>query len=260
MTETTYNDPAAVIAARADGYRFDPATSSLRRGFYVAPYMHARADVGILTTPRDLAKWLAALEAGKLVKDPDRLFTTFSSDDGKHDLRYAYGWFTALIDGHRAVLHSGGFRTGFASQIMRFPDDHLALIMTTNCIKCGHQTIATLVRAYLKSDTAPTKDPDTAGTERLIKALQAAATSPPDAATFAPDALSPIADDLPGLKSATFTFRARHALAAKQLSWHGHELADYLDLRVKPPGEGSDLGLQVYRDAHGVVYDVEPTP
>jgi hypothetical protein len=219
--------------------------------------MHARADVGILTTPRDLAKWVAALDAGTIVKDPQRLVTPFTSDDGKHDLRYGYGWVTTLIAGHRAVLHNGGFRTGFHSNLIRFPDDHLTIITAANCIRCGDSTIKTLVAYYLHLDLAAQKDPDAAATGRLIGALQAAAKTPAQA-TFASDSLDEAEELLPALGSATITFHAVHSLKGKQVRWHGAELADYVSFRVKLSDD--ELGLDVYRDANGVVRDVEPTP
>ena len=257
MTETTFNDPTAVLANRADGYRFDAPSKSLKRGFYVAPYMHARADVGILTTPRDLAKWVVALDAGKIVRDPARLTTAFTSDDGKHDLRYGYGWVTALVAGHLAVLHDGAFRTGFRSLLMRFPDEQLTIILATNCARCGDTAMTTVVRHYLGVSAAPTKDGDPAGTTKLIAGLQGAAKKI-DPAMFADDALATIADMLGGLSTATITFHASHSLRGKAVRWHNVELADYISLRIKLGDD--DVGLDVYRDAAGVVRTVEPTP
>ncbi|HEY5952363.1 MAG TPA: serine hydrolase domain-containing protein [Kofleriaceae bacterium] len=262
MTESTYNDPAAVIASRADGYRLDDTTKALKRGYYVAPYMHARADVGILTTPRDYAKFVIALDAGKIVKDPERLLAPFSSDDGKRDLRYAYGWTVGLVDGHRGAMHTGGFRTGFSTVILRLPDEHLTLITMTNRAGAGMSTLFGVLRHYVRGadDKQSTKDPDPAATARLIKALQAAAAGTVDPALFAADALSGIEDKLPAIAKATITFGARHALDGSRIRWHGQPLADFVTLRIKIPNFDSEVGLDVYRDDKGVVRDIEPAP
>jgi D-alanyl-D-alanine carboxypeptidase len=258
LTETSYNDPTSVIVERADGYRFDRDAKAVKRGFYVAPYMHARADVGILTTPRDLAKWIVAVEAGKVVKDPERLFASFSSDDGKHDLRYGYGWISTLMAGRRAFLHTGGFRTGFSSFIVRAPDERLTMIMTMNCAGCGHAAVSKVLAHYLQKPAGTAKDPDAAATTQLIKALQDAAAGKGVASTFAADALTGIGHLLPALKDAPLTFKARHDLRAAKVTWHGQALADYVTLRVKLPDD--ELGLELYRDDQGVVRDVEIAP
>jgi D-alanyl-D-alanine carboxypeptidase len=255
LTDTSYNDPATVILDRADGYRFDSAANAVKRGFYVAPYMHARPDVGILTTPRDLAKWIIAVEAGKVVKDPDRLFAPFSSDDGKHDLRYGYGWITTLMAGRRAFLHTGGFRTGFRSIIVRFPDERLTVIATMNCTGCGRTMVTKLLAHYLREDAGTTKEPAAA---QLIKALQDEAAGKRVPTTFAADALTSIADVLPALKDATVTFKARHDLRAAKLTSHGQPLADYVSLRVKFPDE--EVALELYRDDKGLVREVGGVP
>ena len=52
--------------------------------------------------------------AARSSKDLERSTVPFASDDHKRDLRYGYGWTNTLIAGHRAVLHTGGFRTGFS--------------------------------------------------------------------------------------------------------------------------------------------------
>lgn len=258
MTESTYNDASTVITARSDGYRWDRETKALKRGFYVAPYMHARADVGIVMTARDLAKWAIALDAGKLIKEPERLFTPFMSDDGKRSLRYGYGWFAVLIAGHRAVLHTGGFRTGFSSLIVRFPDDHLTIATTTNCSGCSDTAVAKLVRTYLKPEAGTAKDPEQDATNKLIAGLRAAGTGKVDAAMFAPGALDAAENLLPALEDVTVEFKARHDLSKRKLQWSGEPLVDYIELLVKLPTE--DLILEVYRDAKGTVRDVEITP
>jgi hypothetical protein len=165
----------------------------------------------------------------------------------------------ALFAGHRAVLHTGGFRSGFRSLIVRFPDDRLTIIAASNCTGCGRTAIAALVHHYVHDDIAPGKDSKPDDTTRLIKALQAAGAGKPDATVFADNSMGIDEAILPALKDATITFQARHELKPNKLLWHGQALVDYVSLRVKLP-DGDELHLDLYRDDKGIVRDVELRP
>ncbi len=249
MTQTTYNDPAAVIAHRADGYRWSHDT--LLRGFYVAPYLHARADVGLLSTARDLARWVIALDAGKIVANPERLYTPFRSDDGAHDLGYGYGWITGVLGGHRAVYHTGGFRTGFQTLLVRFPDDKLAVAINANCTGCGdalrHAVLRDVVPDFIDITVPTGADAHPDATAQLVTALKASRWLPdavPDAAAMA--------DHIAHAPS--FDFVARHDLRHRklQLQLHGLAVAEVVSLNV-----GGGVVLACYLDAQGRIVAVE---
>ncbi len=44
---------------------------------------------------------------------------------------YGYGWRIGELDGHRTISHPG-LIDGFASAIVRLPDDHITVIVLSN--------------------------------------------------------------------------------------------------------------------------------
>lgn len=94
-----------------------------------------------LSTISDLARWDAALDTEKLLKRSSlkQMFTPAELADGKtvnFDFRgaptsYGFGWFLTGYRGRKVVTH-GGVVSGFSSQIMRFPDDKITIIVNTN--------------------------------------------------------------------------------------------------------------------------------
>jgi hypothetical protein len=44
---------------------------------------------------------------------------------------YGFGWFLTSYRGHRVVTH-GGTVSGFSSQLMRFPDDKITVVVNSN--------------------------------------------------------------------------------------------------------------------------------
>src|SRR5689334_3815326 len=79
MTDSSYIENSAIVANRADGYRRTDG-GALRKGWYLGQYLHSRPDDGVLTTARDLAKWLIALEQRKIVREPERLWEATVAD------------------------------------------------------------------------------------------------------------------------------------------------------------------------------------
>jgi D-alanyl-D-alanine carboxypeptidase len=83
-------------------------------------------------TPRDLALWDISLINRSLLK-PDsyaQMFTSFKLKDGT-DTHYGLGVFTSPRAGHAAVSHSGE-ASGFVSDNVVFPADHVAIAVFTN--------------------------------------------------------------------------------------------------------------------------------
>src|SRR5262249_23994213 len=86
----------------------------------------------ICATATDLAKWQAALDAGRvlsaslltLMRTPTRL-----ADGALID--YGFGTRLGTLDGHRVVGDTGG-GGGFSAALESFPDDHLTVIVLVN--------------------------------------------------------------------------------------------------------------------------------
>jgi CubicO group peptidase (beta-lactamase class C family) len=125
MAATSVRDQWAIIKNRADGY-------TLRDGELVHlgrnPIQLASSG-GILSTVRDLVKWDAALEAGKLVKRAslEQMWAAVKLNDSTNH-PYGFGWFVDERRGHRLISHSGSTGTEYS----RYPDDGFTVIVLTN--------------------------------------------------------------------------------------------------------------------------------
>ncbi len=80
----------------------------------------------------DLARWDAALYTNKLLKPAtlQRAFKPYLLKNGQ-STGYGYGWAIANYEGHPIVQHSGGIN-GFATQVMRLPEDKVYVAILTN--------------------------------------------------------------------------------------------------------------------------------
>jgi CubicO group peptidase (beta-lactamase class C family) len=87
-----------------------------------------RGDGGIYSSIDDLAKWDAALYTDKLLNaDSRRMAFTPHEPTDDPDVDYGFGW---RISGE-TVWHSGE-SIGFRNVIIRWPKQHLAVIILSN--------------------------------------------------------------------------------------------------------------------------------
>jgi len=96
-----------------------------------------RTATGIISNSDDLAKWLIALQNGKLLRNKtsvSELFTSVKLNDSHIDgfnkltNGYALGWPTVVRDEHPAAAPVGGMR----SALFVYPNDQLSIIVLTN--------------------------------------------------------------------------------------------------------------------------------
>src|SRR4051794_32976800 len=123
MKDTGYDDPAPVLKHRASGYTRTPWwTFNARYLDMSIPY----ASGALYSTVDDLLKWDRALATDHLLskKSREAMFTPFRG-------RYGYGWSIARAFGRPMVAHGGGIN-GFASDVRRFPDDRVCVIVLSN--------------------------------------------------------------------------------------------------------------------------------
>ena len=116
MTATSVNDVFAVLPHRASGYRW--SGGALTRGVPVSPVAQGRADVGIITTAADLAKWDAALNTTLLLshKSLEAMFTP-AVVNHRIETASALGWFVMPWRGDQLVMRTGTFRRDRAQPI-----------------------------------------------------------------------------------------------------------------------------------------------
>lgn len=129
MADSGYDRSSTIVKQRAKGYSGYSGRLSNADCWDVSLKYAAG---GLYSTVGDLYKWDQALYTSPLVSS-DTLNTLFTSSDGilGGGEAYAYGWFISKRFGHRVIEHAGGVY-GFSSQIARFPDDDLTVIVLSN--------------------------------------------------------------------------------------------------------------------------------
>lgn len=126
MSSTFIPDSWQVVPQRAGGYTFrDGALVRLRRDAQVELGAHA----GLFSSVADLAKFDAALDAGRVLPRAalEQMWTPAVLNDGSH-WPYGLGWRLGDRRGHRIVGHSG--ITG--ADYLKLPDDGVTVIALTN--------------------------------------------------------------------------------------------------------------------------------
>ena len=123
LKDTGYDIPENIIKWRADGY--------VRKGdgFVNAAYMDMLipyAAGALYSTTEDLLKWEQALYTEKLLtkKSLDEMFTPEKGT-------YAYGWNVGKRGNRQSISHGGGIY-GFATQLSRYPDDRVTVVVLSN--------------------------------------------------------------------------------------------------------------------------------
>lgn len=130
MTTARIISEADIIPNRAAGYLLE--NGKMRNQSWVSPLLNTTADGSLYLTVLDLAKWDAALYTEKLLKKSslDLMWTPVRLNSGKTE-PYGFGWFVGNTNGHRVIKHGGAWQ-GFTSDISRFVDDKLTVIVLTN--------------------------------------------------------------------------------------------------------------------------------
>jgi CubicO group peptidase (beta-lactamase class C family) len=129
MDQTRVNELSAIIPSRASGYA--SADGRLSNGEYVSPTQPFAAGA-LVSTVLDMAKWDAALYMDKLLSRSslDQMWTATKLNDGS-TYPYGFGWALSETKTHRYVEHGGGI-PGFSTQITRFVDDGLTVVVLIN--------------------------------------------------------------------------------------------------------------------------------
>ena len=123
MFNTACEDPATIVKQRASGY------TRVNNGVINAYYLDMRfanGDGSIYSTLDDLILWNRTLDSNRLLDSAttERLFTPVQNS-------YGYGWWVQTKFDRKVQWH-GGNVSGFASQITRYPDEHLFIVVLTN--------------------------------------------------------------------------------------------------------------------------------
>jgi len=143
MTETSRENVSAIVPGRASGYNLDDS-NKLINGAYISNFYSSQGDMGIVTTAKDLARWMFALEGEKILDKeslrqmwtPCKLENGFEPMDafgnGSYGYSYGLGWELACHNGYIEIGHGGDFMNGFSARLVHFPEKKLTIVVLTN--------------------------------------------------------------------------------------------------------------------------------
>jgi CubicO group peptidase (beta-lactamase class C family) len=129
MTDTFFRDRESPLPERALRGHFEADDGNV----HVEPArFHAVGAGGLWTTVADLATWSTNFDGDRLTDGwlPERLTTRGTLDDGT-PIHYAWGLSVRSHRGLAIVSHGGNF-PGWESKMVRFPTEHVTVIVLAN--------------------------------------------------------------------------------------------------------------------------------
>jgi CubicO group peptidase (beta-lactamase class C family) len=132
MNTTRIISEADIVPNRSSGYRL--VKGELKNQEWVSPALNTTADGSLYFSILDLAKWDAALYTEKLLKRSsfENMWTVAKLKNGQPNAgHYGFGWFIETKNGRHVVEHEGAWQ-GFKSQISRYVDDKLTIVILAN--------------------------------------------------------------------------------------------------------------------------------
>src|SRR5215217_8120217 len=127
LQSTGFGDSRDVIPNLTPTYRY--VKGKLVKDYAEFPPFRRTAS-GMNSTAQDLARWIVALQHGKLLTTKSALETLWTAgtfNNGQPTL-WAIGWMAKPRPKHRAVAATGGSRAAF----FVYPEDDLAVVVLTN--------------------------------------------------------------------------------------------------------------------------------
>jgi CubicO group peptidase (beta-lactamase class C family) len=132
MTATRYHSPSQVSPQQATGYLRDE-DARIIHGAYISDQFSHWGDTGMLSSARDMGRWLAALGRSPLL--PKALWREMTTPVRLNDGSvYPYGFGIELkrIDQETLWSHGGSFRVGYTSMLDFLPNRRLGVVTLTN--------------------------------------------------------------------------------------------------------------------------------
>jgi len=137
---------ADIVPHRAAGYEWKK--DAYKNQSWVAPRLNTTADGSLYLTARDLAAWDQALYGDKILDARLRTasFTPARLNDGS-DAPYGLGWFVDTVKGRRHISHGGAWQ-GFRTQLCRYVDDKLTVVVLANSTTALPARFADMIAAH----------------------------------------------------------------------------------------------------------------
>ena len=149
MTETGYNYDHLIVDNRASGYSQGEFEDINAACWDVSTQYSAG---GLYSTVGDLYRWDQAFYSNELVstKTLDEI-SSAAVPTVLGTRNYGYGWFVYDFSGHQVVEHNG-MVFGFASQLNRYPEDLVTIIILSNYDAMDPDTIGRDLAAVVFED------------------------------------------------------------------------------------------------------------
>jgi CubicO group peptidase (beta-lactamase class C family) len=133
LKDTVYDHHATLLPGRASGY------TRGSHGLVNAEYLDMSqpyAAGSLYSTVLDLARWDRALNDGKLISKASyaKMYTPVKND-------YAYGWVVSNPKGRKEIQHGGGIN-GFVTQILRYPEEKVCVVVLCNVLPMNPGRVA----------------------------------------------------------------------------------------------------------------------
>lgn len=156
MTNTGFGDSRDVVKGKTQSYRFYSNLDGVQQekeilyNVYEEFSSFRRTASGINSTAEDVARWIIALQNGKLLKTKSSLQTLWTPgefNDGKPTL-WSLGWKTNSRQKHPFSMATGGSRSAFYI----YPEDDLAIVILTNLVFANPERFIDAVAGYYIPD------------------------------------------------------------------------------------------------------------
>jgi len=233
MTATRRDSPFDVIPHRASLYNWK--TNKFENIDLLNPSLWNNGDGGLMSTVRDLAKWDAALYTERILKKAvlEQMWAETPVNGGGKS-GYGFGWSRSAARGHHMIGHGGG-RPGTSTQISRFVDDGLTVIVLMNAPGSAHLIAERVAGFYISGLTIhsiePTKDPNPEFSQRLKQCL-IELSEKKDSEILTPEFRRNFASS-----------RRRFAALQKDIK----ELKSFTFIITEEPGQSERLGVPIAR-------------
>jgi CubicO group peptidase (beta-lactamase class C family) len=136
MPNTGFGDSRDVIPHKAQSYRYVSRLDGIKlpkdtlTNVYEEFPAALRTGASINSTAEDLAKWIIALQTGKILHEKSTLKTLWSPGafNNGSPTQWTMGWVSKSRPKHQAIISTGGGRSAF----FVYPEDDLAIVLLTN--------------------------------------------------------------------------------------------------------------------------------
>jgi len=107
------------------------------------PYWNLKANGGLISSSEDLMLWIEELDKGDILSpEAKEKYLSPHVKEGAADTYYSYGWVIARSSRNTEVILHNGDNRRFYTDILRYPEEDVTIILLSNLAKPGNEDIA----------------------------------------------------------------------------------------------------------------------